>query len=292
MAYIGNQTTTSFSSMAKQSITGNGGTGYTLDHAVANAQEIEVFVNNVRQEPGVAYTVSGTTLTMTGNVASSDDFYVVYQGLAVQTSVPGDNTVTTAMLQDTAVTAGKLATSLDMQNITLKGGSNNAITIDSSGIVDLPSTKIYAIFRNTTNVTAGGNITAWEVPDTGIYAANIGGTFTHSSGVWTFPRTGVYRVIGNAGVRNTSGDSLTAAVLETTSDSGSNYVTIAYQACGSNDTTNEDGNLYLEVLVNITNTTTQKIRMAATSVGGSSVIYGDSTYNRTTISFEWMAPAQ
>jgi len=119
MAYIGNQTTTSFSSMAKQSITGNGGTGYTLTHAVANAQEIEVFVNNVRQEPGVAYTVSGTTLTMTGNVASSDDFYVVYQGLAVQTSVPGDNTVTTAMMQDTAVTAGKLASTLDLSSKTL-----------------------------------------------------------------------------------------------------------------------------------------------------------------------------
>ena len=67
---------------------------------------------------------------------------------------------------------------------------------------------------------------------------------------------------------------------------------IAYQACGSNDTTNEDGNLYLEVLVNITNTTTQKIRMSSTSVGGSSTIYGHTDYNRTTISFEWMAPAQ
>ena len=52
MGYVGNQTTTAFTSMAKQDITGDGGTGYTLDHAVANAQEIEVFVNNVRQEPG------------------------------------------------------------------------------------------------------------------------------------------------------------------------------------------------------------------------------------------------
>ena len=74
MAYIGNQTTTSFTSLDKQTITGDGGTAYTLSHAVANAQEIEVFVNNVRQEPGVAYTVNGTALTMTGNVASTDDF--------------------------------------------------------------------------------------------------------------------------------------------------------------------------------------------------------------------------
>ena len=144
---------------------------------------------------------------------------------------------------------------------------NTALTVDSNGIVDMPNTKIYAIFRNTTNLTSNGTITAWEVPDTGITAANIGGTFTHSSGVWTFPRTGVYRVIGNAGIRNTSGDSVTAAIIETTSDSGSNYVMIAYSAGGSSSSSNDDSNLYLEVLVNITNTTTQKIRMGATSIG-------------------------
>jgi len=86
MGYIGNQTSNSYTSLDKQTITGNGGASYTLDHAVANEQEIEVFVNNVRQEPSVAYTVSGTALTMTGNVESSDDFYVVFQGKAIQTT--------------------------------------------------------------------------------------------------------------------------------------------------------------------------------------------------------------
>ena len=109
MAYIGNQTSTAFTSMAKQDITGDGGQNYTLAHAVTNAQEIEVFVNNVRQEPGVAYTVSGTALAMTGNVASTDDFYVVYQGKAIQTSVPDENTVTTGMLQNDAITTAKVA---------------------------------------------------------------------------------------------------------------------------------------------------------------------------------------
>lgn len=109
MGYIGNQTSNSYSSLDKQTITGDGGTGYTLDHAVANAQEIEVFVNNVRQEPGVAYTVSGTTLTMTGNVASTDDFYVVFQGKALQTTVPPDDSVTTARINDGAVTTAKIA---------------------------------------------------------------------------------------------------------------------------------------------------------------------------------------
>lgn len=135
MGYVGNQTTTAFTSMAKQDITGDGGTGYTLDHAVANAQEIEVFVNNVRQEPGTAYTVSGTTLTMTGNVASTDDFYVVYQGKAIQTSVPGDNTVTTAMLQDDAATAAKVDSTLHLSTIKDSSGTNTAITITSGGLI-------------------------------------------------------------------------------------------------------------------------------------------------------------
>ena len=85
MGYIGNQSSDALTSVDKQVITGNGGTTYTLSHPVANAQEIEVFVNNVRQEPGVAYTVSGTTLTMTGNVFVTDDFYIVFQGKAIQT---------------------------------------------------------------------------------------------------------------------------------------------------------------------------------------------------------------
>lgn len=111
MGYVGNQTTNSYSSMDKQVITGNGGASYTLTHAVANAQEIEVFVNNVRQEAGVAYTVAGTALSMTGNVASSDSFYVIYQGKALQTVVPPDGSVSTGKLANNAVTMDKLATS-------------------------------------------------------------------------------------------------------------------------------------------------------------------------------------
>ena len=103
MGYVGNQTSNSYSSMDKQTITGNGGASYTLTHAVANAQEIEVFVNNVRQEAGIAYTVAGTALSMTGNVASTDDFYVIYQGKALQTVVPPDGSVTQAKLASSVI---------------------------------------------------------------------------------------------------------------------------------------------------------------------------------------------
>ena len=86
MGYVGNIPGEKFTTINKQTLTGDGGTGYTLSQSVGNAQEIEVYVNNVRQEPGVAYTVSGTTLTMTGNVTASDTFYVIFQGKAVNTA--------------------------------------------------------------------------------------------------------------------------------------------------------------------------------------------------------------
>ena len=115
MAYLGNTPASRVTSMDKQTITGDGGTDYTLDHAVGSEQEIEVFVNNVRQEPSVAYTVIGTALTMTGNVASTDDFYVVFQGKAQQSVTHPTNSALQA-------TTGTFSGALSATDLTLSGG--------------------------------------------------------------------------------------------------------------------------------------------------------------------------
>ena len=87
MAYIGNSPAAAYSSINYQDLTGGSGTSFTLDYPVSNEQEIEVYVNNVRQEPGVAYTTNDTALTMTGTISVSDDFYVIFQGKAQQSTV-------------------------------------------------------------------------------------------------------------------------------------------------------------------------------------------------------------
>jgi len=86
MPYLGLSPAVQTTAMAYQDLTGGTGTSFTLDHPVGNAAEIEVFVNNVRQEPTVAYTVSGTSLSMTGSIVATDDFYVNFQGKALVTS--------------------------------------------------------------------------------------------------------------------------------------------------------------------------------------------------------------
>ena len=85
MPFLGNTPANTFVSIAKQTITGNGGTSYTLSYPVTNANEIDVFYNNVRQEPTVAYTASGTTITFTEAIQSTDSVYVIFNGQAVGT---------------------------------------------------------------------------------------------------------------------------------------------------------------------------------------------------------------
>jgi len=112
MPYIGNQSTNSYSSMVKQDLTGASGASVTLSHPVANANEVELYINNVRQEPTTSYTTSGTTLSFVNyTVAASDDIYVIFSGKALQTVVPPDGSVSTAKIADSAVSTAKIASS-------------------------------------------------------------------------------------------------------------------------------------------------------------------------------------
>ena len=143
MAYLGASPAVQTTAMSYQDLTGGSGTAFTLDYPVASASEVEVYVNNVRQEPSVAYTVSGTALTMTGSVSASDDFYVVFQGKAIVSNdvsgaggfFDGNNGAT----GDTATGKGDIfrVHSQTLTNSVTIGSTDNAmavgpLTIDSS----------------------------------------------------------------------------------------------------------------------------------------------------------------
>ncbi len=110
MPYIGNQPSESFTSFATQEFSTSATTSYTLDHAVTNENEIALFVNNVRQQPGSgkAYTASGTTLTLSAATASTDTMYCVFLGRALQTVTPATNSITAAMVGNDLI-SGKTA---------------------------------------------------------------------------------------------------------------------------------------------------------------------------------------
>ena len=92
MSYVGTplDTTNAFQSLAGKRFNGDGSTtDFTLDSSPNSTLDIEVFVENVRQDPNSAYTVSGTTLAFTAAPPSgTNNIYVVHQAKAVGTIEP------------------------------------------------------------------------------------------------------------------------------------------------------------------------------------------------------------
>jgi len=113
MPYIGNQPAESFTSFATQEFSTSATTSYTLDHAVTNENEIALFINNVRQQPGSgkAYTATGTALTLSAATASTDTMYCVFLGRALQTVTPATNSITAAMVGNDLISGKDALTS-------------------------------------------------------------------------------------------------------------------------------------------------------------------------------------
>ena len=183
MAYIGNQPALQYITFAKQTFTANGSTvAFTLDNSVANENELEVFVNNVRQEPGSgkAYTASGTTLTMSAAPNTGDDFYCIYQGKATQTVTPGASTVTNAMLSGSIANA-KLANS----SITL-----NSSAVSLGGSHSIVNTPAFFAFLNANQ--GSFNDTTFTKVAYNDELFDSGSGFDTSTGTYTIPSAGKY----------------------------------------------------------------------------------------------------
>jgi hypothetical protein len=135
MPFLGNEPSNTFVSIAKQTITGNGGTSYALSYAVTSANDIDVFYNNVRQEPGVAYTATGTTITFTETIASTDSVYVLFNNQAIGTISPPTGSVGPSAIVDAAVDNTKLASTLDLstKTITLPSASVTFAQLSTPG---------------------------------------------------------------------------------------------------------------------------------------------------------------
>ena len=214
MPYLGNIPAARFSAMAKQTITGDGGTGYTLTHAVGNEQEIEVFVNNVRQEPGSgkAYTVSGTALTMTGNVASTDDFYVVYQGKAQQTAT---HPPTFPLTATTGTFSGALSATTGTFSGAVSMGANN-ITFSNGNGIDFSATAGSGATSSILHDYEEGTFTLQ------MFDASSGGNASSTTGSGYYTKIGRQVSITVGAVNNVSTSGLT--------DTNSVYLSLPFTA--------------------------------------------------------------
>ena len=112
MPFLGTTPTQGFvGANPKQSFTANGSTTvFTLTNPVASANDLEVFVGNVRQEPTAAYTAAGTTLTMSEAPDTGLNFYVINKSQAQVTTTPPVNSISTDKILNSAISTAKIAT--------------------------------------------------------------------------------------------------------------------------------------------------------------------------------------
>ena len=181
--YLGNQPALNYTSFAKQDFTTSATTSYTLDNPVANANELALFINNVRQEPTTAYSASSTTLTLTEPTSSSDNMYCVYLGKAVQTVNPPNSSVGTSQLADNSVTKAKTSN--------LMYPSFEAyLSADQTGLTDATDVKLQAdtevfdtdsCYDNSTNYRFTPNVAGKYF----VYSNIIGSATSSNDTVWT-----------------------------------------------------------------------------------------------------------
>ncbi len=261
MSYIGSAPGNKFQSLTKQTFSTSATATYTLDQAVSSVNDIELFLNNVRQEPTTAYTISGTTLTLASAITGSDSLYCVYQGKAVETIAPGSNTVTNDML------AGSIATS-KLADITANG-----ITMADQ-------------WRLTTSFTgdAGPISSNLERNDSSGYGS-IGSAMTESSGTFTFPSTGIYKLDYFLQIqRNAADDNQIFGEIFVVTDGSVNYSSVAHALYGSNYA-NQRLTVSTSYYFDVTDTSTHKVRFSVSSNSGNNTVVGASTHNATFFNF-------
>lgn len=292
MAYFGNTPADSFTAITKDTFSGNGSTtAFTLTNP-ATTNGVQVFVENVRQEPTDAYTVSGTTLTFTAApVTGTDNIYVVNSGTPVSTITHPSGT---ALEATSGTFSGNVSTSGDLKVDVSSGGTytvtgtdtatNRTLTLpDETGTVltsasSIPSSQITGSLGiteadswriSTTTSAANGAVisTNWEQVDTDGFVV-LGTGLSQSSGVFTFPSTGYWWINFFAeGNRTDANTQYICMVLQYTSNN-STY-SDAVESRSTVPATNYRSNSSGVFMFKITDTANQKIRFVMDTAAGS-----------------------
>ena len=297
MSYIGKAPGEHFTSFQTETFSVSATTSYTLSYAVANENELALFVNNVRQQPGSgkAYTASGTALTLSAATASTDTMYAIYLGRALQTITPSTNSITSDMLGSAfftgatdvgaAIADADLFLMDDGAGGTLRKTAASRIkTYVGSGLSVADQWRLTTSFQGDADPISSN---LEQVDQTA--EGTIGSAMTESSGIFTFPSTGVYlvgfQVLFYLGDDNSRYNHFK---IQATTDNSS-YVDIGYGSTflQSTDGVNSYSNGYIQSLIDVTDTSNVKVRFKIDIVSASIAVnvQGSSTDTQTGMTF-------
>ena len=293
MPYIGNQPSESFTSFATQEFSTSATTSYTLDHAVTNENEIALFINNVRQQPGSgkAYTATGTALTLSAATASTDTMYCVFLGRALQTVTPATNSITAAMVGNDLISGKDALTSSPADTdefLVSDAGTLKRIDyslIKGGGITEADEWRVTATISSISNGSDYDITSNWERNDTDF--DKIGTGMSESSGIFTFASTGIYLINFTLGVylQSQSTENHFKAMIFTTTD-GSSYTKRTQSTQGMGDFGTFDYAFgYTSLIFDVTNVSTHKVKFATYFDERTGNVEGNTNSNRTSVQF-------
>ena len=153
MPYLGNVPAEAYTNTVKDSFNGDASTtAFTLSQP-STTNNLRVVVENVIQDPTVAYTVSGTTLTFTSAPpVGTANIYAVHLGPATQTAVPPSEITSATNFTDgitvdkdggTVITADRASSDGTIIDLQKDGASVGAIaSVNGASIIAYGDTGI------------------------------------------------------------------------------------------------------------------------------------------------------
>ena len=186
-------------------------------------------------------------------------------------------TIPTGGLADAAVTTAKITDA----NITTAKIADAAVTSAKATGIGI---SVCGQFRITSNQAGDQDpLNAWEENDDATYA-RVGSAVTQSSGIFSFPSTGIYLIIWDVACNSTSGtDKSSAWEIYMTTDNSS-YTRIARNTESFSDTY-QYKNTNSSVMVDVTNTSNDKVKFVVSGTNSVVQTNGNSTQNQTAVTF-------
>lgn len=261
MAYLGRGLDKISNIEVLDNITFDGSSSYSITkNSVAftpnSAQSCLISIDGVVQATN--FTVNSSTIDFGVAIPSTStcNFFLHY-GTGVMT-VPSDGSVTTAKLGDNAVSSAKM----------FSGFAN--------GITEADQFRLTAIKTDASDITAN-----LERNDNNFSV--IGSGMSESSGIFTFPQTGIYLITAQGRWLSNGSASLYMGIKMQMTTNNSSYanVSLAYESAS----TNAYANTYINSIVDITATSTHKVKFVRDAAGTQSQLQGDTTTNTTAFTF-------
>jgi hypothetical protein len=175
-SYIGAKPVDTYSSLAVQHFTTSATASYSLSQSVTSENDIRLIINGVVQQPGAsyAYTCSGTSLTLSSAITSSDTMHCVFIGKSIGTINPPDSSVGLAKLTASGTASSSTFLRGDNSWATPAGGSwvligtsvaSTSASLDQTGLDSTYDT--YAIVLADMIPSADGDVPYIRMGDSG-----------------------------------------------------------------------------------------------------------------------------